>query len=202
MTFKQISIQVLLTGAMTLLFGCVKEQITEVKKPIRVNSFTMDVDGQEWEPGQLGDDDCIRTYNGAWSWIGENPYFNISAWRDPKGHIDIDSKNVLQIQVMNVKELGKYPIAGAYTKSFQSFAFFRVTKEDGSFIRYVNKTEKPSFIVDFKQFAPRPNTNLKSVDGVFSGILYNELNPLDSIVISNGTFTLKHTNGYNFDQCN
>ena len=42
---------------------------------------------------------------------------------------------------------------------------------------------------------------LHGIKGSFAGTLYNEANPMDSLIISRGTFTLKKVNWYNFNQC-
>ncbi|MEQ7802050.1 DUF5025 domain-containing protein [Pedobacter sp. ASV1-7] len=173
----------------------------EKKNPVLVNSFAMEVDGLLWQPGQVGKEECNRTFKGAWSSLGEKPFFNISAYRDAKGRTDADSENVLEIQVMNVRETGEYKLTGSYLESFKSYALFKITKQDGSSGMYSNKHDISSFTVSFEQFISRPGTNLKGVKGAFYGTLYNEKDPLDSIVIKRGAFVFKKTNEYNFRQC-
>lgn len=200
--YKRIYTQFLFISFAALLSSCVKDQISmEEMKPVPVNSFAMEVNGKAWQPGQIGEDECMRTYNGAWSKTGNIPYFNIIAYWDPKGLTDVNSENVLNMQIFDVNQLGEYKLKGSYLESKASYVFFKVHKLDGSFTRYTNKRESSSFTVEFKEFIAVTYGSLKGVSGVFYGTLYNESNPLDSITITRGAFTLKKTNFYNFDQC-
>lgn len=193
---------VLFISLIVLISSCVKDQMSiEKKNPVLVNSFAMEVDGQTWHPGQIDKEECHRTFKGAWSSLDEKHFFNISAYRDAKGRTDADSENVLQIQVMNVRGTGDYKLTGSYLESFESFAFFKITKQDGSSARYSNKHDISSFTVSFEDFISRSGTNLKGVKGAFYGTLYNDKDPLDSIVITKGAFIFKRTNESNFRQC-
>jgi hypothetical protein len=42
---------------------------------------------------------------------------------------------------------------------------------------------------------------INGIRGSFTGILYNEVDPRDSVTITRGAFVLKKVNWYNFDQC-
>ncbi len=48
--------------------------------------------------------------------------------------------------------------------------------------------------------APVQGGVVQGIKGSFAGTLYNEANPMDSLIISRGAFTLKKVNWYNFDQ--
>jgi hypothetical protein len=202
MSYKRVSIQVFLLSTIISLSSCHKDDVSveEEKAPL-VNSFAMELNGKAWQPGQIGKDECMRTYNGAWSSIGENPFYNITAYWDPKGVADHSSENILRLQIMNLRSLGEYKPRDSYIDPFKSYALFSVKKPDGSSIRYINKGNVASFSVVFQEFITLPNTSIQGVKGTFYGTLYNEVNPLDSITITRGTFTLKKTNWYNFDQC-
>jgi len=200
--YKRIYTQLLFLSFAALLSSCAKDQTSiEKKKPTPVNSFSMEVNGQEWQPGKKREDECSRTYNGAWSKLNLKPYFNISAYRDQNGKTGADSESLLEIQVMNVEGLGEYKLMGSYLKSFESYVYFIANQPDGSRSMYSNKHDSSSFTIRFEQFMERPNTELQGVKGVFFGTLYNVKNPLDSIVISKGAFTMQKTNWYNFNQC-
>jgi len=199
--YKRIFIQLLFLSIFVCLSSCNKEQVLlKPKKPLPLNTFAMEVNGQAWQPGQIGKDECMRTYYGAWSSL-DYSFFNIVAYRDPQGLADASSENALQIQIMNVTGLGKYELTGSYLESFKSHASFTVKKPDGSHVRYINRRDVSSFFVVFEKFIPVPKTDIKGVKGVFYGTLFNEVNPLDSITLTQGNFTFSRTNRYNFDQC-
>lgn len=185
-----------------MLFSCQKDSVFfEKKKSTPLNTFSMQVNGREWEPSQIGDDICRRTYNGAWSALGNTPFFNITAYRDPEAQTSYLAENSLDIQVMNIKGLGKYLLTGSYLGSRESYASFRVNKPNGIYVRYVTTPGKSYFVVEFKAFSPIPGTTLQAVKGVFNGTLYNDKDLRDSVIIDNGTFTFNRPNRYSFDQC-
>lgn len=173
----------------------------EAIKPQIVNTFAMQVNGQDWEPGRFGKEPRNRTFNAAWSWLDRRPFFNISAYRDSNGKTGAESDNSLQLQIMDAGAAGSYGLRGSYLKSFSSHAFFWSTKPEGSKVRYVNSESSNAFKVVFEQFTERPNTTLKGVKGSFFGTLYNEKDPSDFIVIKRGYFSFQRTNGYDFRQC-
>ncbi|MEJ7559294.1 MAG: DUF5025 domain-containing protein [Pedobacter sp.] len=198
---NHISLQVALLSFVFFFSNCTREDISEVtKKALPVNTFGMRVNGKAWEPAQVGTNECLRTYHAAWSKINY-PYFNIVAYMNPEGLKTDSALNLLQLQIMNVTELGKYELMGSYLTDFKPYAFFLLKKPDGGFIRYVNKRDVASFYVEFERFIPRPRTDLHGVIGSFYGTLYNEANPLDSVIITSGRFTFNKTNHYDFNQC-
>ncbi|RYD86338.1 MAG: DUF5025 domain-containing protein [Sphingobacteriales bacterium] len=187
---------------LTLAMGCSKDNSApSAIKPRVVNTFAMQVNGRDWEPGKSGTAECNRTFNAAWSWLDGRPYFNITAYRDPNGNTGAQSNNILQLQVMDADATGSYALNGSYWESFSSHAVFRATKPDGSRVSYVNKRGSNTFKLVIDQFTPRPNTMLRGVKGSFSGTLYNEKDPLDSMDIKRGDFVFQRTNFYDFSQC-
>jgi hypothetical protein len=199
--YKQISIPMLFLSIFVSLSSCNKQQVSlEPKKPVPLNTFAVEVNGRAWLPEQIGKDECMRTYYGAWSSL-DYPFFNLVAYRDPQGLTGAGSENALNIQIMNVRGLGKYELTGSYLESFKSYAFFTMKKPDGSRVRYINRRDVSSFSVVFEAFIPLEKTNIQGVKGVFAGTLYNEVDPLDSIKLTHGDFTFNRPNRYSFNQC-
>jgi hypothetical protein len=105
----------LLLGFLLSLANCTKEGISEkIAEQLPINSFGMEVNGKIMEPGQIGDNECLRTYYSAWSARGNNPYFNIVAYVNPEGLKSDTARSRLDIQIMNVTSLGKYKLPGSY----------------------------------------------------------------------------------------
>ena len=199
---NRIFISILSLGFLLSLANCTKEGIAEkVEEQLPINSFGMEVNGKTMEPGQIGDNECLRTYYGAWSARGNNPYFNIVAYVNPEGLKSDTARSRLDIQIMNVTDLGKYKLTGSYLGDLDPYAYLSLKKPDGSSVRYLNKKDIASFYVEFEKFIPLPNTNLQGVIGSFYGTLYNEKNPADSVTIVNGKFTFNKTNHYDYNQC-
>ena len=199
---NRIFILLLSLGFLLSLANCTKEGISEkVEEQLPTNSFGMEVNGKAMEPGQIGNNECLRTYYGAWSARGNNPYFNIIAYVNPEGLKSDTARSRLDIQIMNVTGLGKYKLTGSYLGNLDPYAYLSLKKLDGSSTRYLNKKDIASFYVEFEKFIPLPNTNLQAVIGTFYGTLYNEKNPADSVIISNGKFTFNKTNHYDYNQC-
>jgi hypothetical protein len=200
--YNRVLIQALFLCILISFASCNKEGVPlEPVKAHSLNTFGMEINGEAWEPGQIGKDECMRTYYGAWSSLNAIPFFNIVAYRDPTGLTGVKSENALQIQIMNVNGLGKYDLTGYYLESLKSNASFAVKKLDGTYVRYINRRGVPSFFVVFTKFITIPKTDIKGVEGSFYGTLYNEVDPLDSITLTKGNFTFNKPNRYNFDQC-
>jgi hypothetical protein len=182
--------------------NCTKEQISEeVEEQLPINSFGIEVNGKAMEPGQIGNNECLRTYYGAWSARGNKPYFNIVAYVNPEGLKSDTARSRLDIQIMNVTGLGKYELTGSYLGNLEPYAYLSLKKPDGSSVRYLNKKGIASFYVEIEKFIPLPKTNLQGVIGSLHGTLYNEKNPADSIIIRRGKFTFNKTNHYDYNQC-
>lgn len=182
-----------------LIFSaCEKEEIRkEVKTP--VNSLSMKVNGEYWEPSVPDGDSCRSTfYCLSGGWINtdgaERPFYEIYSYKDPNALDDYRSENQFRFQIMNVKQPGIYPITGFYGFDTEPYAIF-VLNKDGVNKRYVNKTNEISFIATVNELVPTKLITFTGIKGFFQGTLYNEKDPLDSLVITNGQFTFKTGNG-------
>ncbi|MES2730235.1 MAG: DUF5025 domain-containing protein [Bacteroidota bacterium] len=204
-TFPVLNPYLLTLALLALLLSCQKEKVIQEQKPQPLNSFSMRLNGQVWQPSQIGKEVCMRTFHGAWSAVTENsqqkPFYTISAYKDPQAKVDYTSENAFKFQISNVKKTGLYEIKGSYTEDFSSYALFTINKPDGTYNRYVNKITHGSFFVEVSEFIPTPASELSGIRGTFYGTLYNEKNPLDSLIFQGGEFTLKKINWYNFNQC-
>lgn len=202
---KHLTEQTLFLSLLLLMGSCQKEEILEKQNFNFLNSFTMQVNRQSWEPSQVGEDKCMRTYNAAWAALIGNgvrkPYYTISASRDSKAAATSQSENVFRLRIFNVQETGAYPITGSYVEPFNSFAVFSVIKPDGTYVQYINKFDKPAFVVEVTEIIPIPGSAVTGIKGTFQGTLYNEINSLDSLTFSRGAFTFKKLNRNNYNQC-
>ncbi|KAA3437801.1 DUF5025 domain-containing protein [Rufibacter hautae] len=185
------------------LGSCQKDAPEPEPKPTPVTSFSMQLNSQRWQPSQVGEDKCMQKFHGAWSRIttneGSRPIFTIEAKNDIAG--ESRREEYLRIQISNLKTIGVYAITDAYTKDFFSHASFRVNRPGETVKHYTNKTDKPAFWVEVKEFIDLPEFSHKGIRGTFYGTLYNEVNPKDSITIHQGEFLFKKVNWYNYDQC-
>jgi hypothetical protein len=198
----------LLLAALAGLPGCRQEEPARPQqKPQPINAFSMYLNGRYWEPSGIGADPCQRTFNGAWSAITTAddqriPYYTVVACRDGRSRTSAESENALRIQIMDVQKAGRYPISGAYQGYYTSHAVLSMNAPDGTRKRYVNRAGSDAFVVEVTEFfAPLTELPVNGIRGTFHGTLYNEADPLDSLTISRGAFTLKKVNWYNFDQC-
>ena len=180
----------------SLLSGCKEE---EAKARVSINSFSMEVNGQLWMPFQSKDDPCASTYGGHSSDLGEIPIYTIYAYRDPAGIDDATSDNLLRIRIMNVTKPGAYPLDGTYKEDFESYFIFAVQQPAGNAKRYVNDPGRSPFVINVQELIPIKYSPTKGIKGSFSGILYNEADPSDSLTIENGKFTFNIVN-VNYDR--
>jgi len=203
--FTLLTKQIFFLSLLLLLMSCQKEDLAKEQNAQPLNSFSMQLNGRSWQPSQIGEDECMRTYHGAWSEVTQNgvkkPYYTISAYRDSKALATAQSENGLRLQITNVQKTGTYNLTGSYQQSFDSYAVFSVRKPDGTYSRYINKVNKPSFVVEVSEFIPISGSSVTGIKGAFYGTLYNESNSLDSLTFTRGAFTLKKVNWYNFNQC-
>ncbi len=202
-------------GLLILLLACGTEDVKKEQKPQSVNAFRMLLNGAPWEPSRIGQDECMRTFGGAWSSAtdntGKRPYYTVWAYQDPRwesedsedGDVpEYESDNIFLFQVMDVWEPGRYSITGSYKDHISSYARFHVQKPGGTSKLYVNKANSSSFVVEISEIcAPLSELPVNGIKGSFYGTLYNEANPQDSLTIRRGEFTLKKINWYNFNQC-
>jgi hypothetical protein len=158
----------------------------------------MQVNGEVWTPYQEKDDPCNSTYSVQYADYGIIPLYTIYAYRDPAGRYDAYSENLLRMRVMNVTEPGMYPLDGTYKEDFDSYIIFAAQQPTGDAKRFVNDTSKSSFVVNVQELTPGVYSSTKGIKGSFSGILYNEADPSDSLTIEKGEFTFKVV-GANYD---
>jgi hypothetical protein len=203
---KQLAASAFFVSMGFSLSGCEKEEplAAEIIKPL--NAISMQVNGQRWQPAQIGEDDCRQTFSVSRSALtgsgGVNkPFYTIWAYQDPKAVANYQSENVFRLQFMNVEKVGSYPITGSYKQDFSSFVVFTLNKPGAPSSRYINKTDRANFKVEVNAFYPIPTSFSTGIEGTFSGTLYNESNPQDSITIAKGAFTFKKVNWSTFNQC-
>ena len=171
---------------LVLLTGCKSNKSEEPKPPVVMNSFSMRVNDQEWKPFQSKEDPCNSTYAGSASALNENPFYVISAYRDPTGRADAYSENLLRLQVMNVTKPSIYPLDGTYKENFDSYIIFVTQRPKHG--RYVNMPSRSPFVVTVTEIPVKKGYVIPGLKGTFSGILYNEQDPSDSLVIEKGEF--------------
>lgn len=185
MTFSQVKFTYSSLIIVSLLMGCKHE---EPKIRAAINSFSMQVNGQLWTPFQSKDDPCTSTYSGSYADLGDIPFYTIYAYRDPAGRADAYSDNLLRMQVMNVTEPGVYQLNGTYKEDFDSYFLFVVQQPAGNATFYVNDPSRSPFIVNVAEIPTRKLATIPGIKGFFSGILYNEADPSDSLIIEKGKF--------------
>nr|WKN40366.1 DUF5025 domain-containing protein [Tunicatimonas sp. TK19036] len=129
---------------------------------------------------------CKSTYNGSFGYLGAMPMYTIYAYRDPEGRDDYLSENFLRTRIMDVTDTGTYLLNGSYENDFDSYFLFVVRESAEDSKRYINNPAKESFSFHVKEFFPTEYSDSRGFKGSFSGVLYNEDDPKDSLVISQG----------------
>jgi len=191
-------IQLLGLGLLILALGCnKKDKLKEDLKPL--NSFSMYLNDQFWQPSLIDNDSCFSTFHCDYSEIGEMPFYTIIAYKDSQSRANTLSENMIRIQIMNVNSTGLFNISDPFG-DFNSYAMF-VINESGNQKIYQNSATKISSEIIIEEMLPIDGSILTGIRGSFSGILYNNVNPNDSIVIDNCKFTFKKINWANFCQC-
>jgi hypothetical protein len=195
---KKLRIRLLLVvGLMILGFGCKKNNESENLVPL--NSFSMVLNDQLWQPSTIDDDLCYSTFACEWSAIGQTPLYTIRAYKDSQSKVDYTSSNIFRLQIMNVQSVGVYNINDSYG-DFTSYARF-IKNESGNQKIYENSVTKTTSIVRIDEMLPKEGSCLVGIKGTFSGILYNVNNQNDSIIIEDCKFTFNKINWRNFCQC-
>lgn len=180
---------------LAIMNSCQETEIT--KEKINLNSFSMTLNGNSWEPSIV--DPCTKTFQCNMSALSENKFYNIEAYKDPLLEASYKSENYFALQVMNVNEVNTYVIDGDFG-GFENYARLTINDLAGA-KKYQNKKQDSSFQVEVTALFNTPNTGTTGIEGTFSGYLYNLENAEDSIKIENGKFTFRKTNWYNFNQC-
>jgi len=194
-----LKIGILLTGLLIFVLGC-SEKIDIKQESKILNSFSMNINKQIWQPSVIGDDSCSVALRCEMSTIhGDKNYYTITMYKDSKLRTDFESENIFYLQIMDVISTGTYVISDPFG-DFKSYARF-VKNESGNQRIYDNSTIHASSKVQVEELIPKSGSALIGIKGSFSGILYNRVNPKDSIVIDNCLFNLKKLNRNNFCQC-
>lgn len=190
-------------GLLTLFLGCQEDELVQEIQPL--NSFSMNLDDRLWEPSIVAEDECMRTFQCFRSSVSGNnqeiPFYNIKAYKDPQAKSNFESENFMELQISDVQVTGNYEISGSYKEDFSSHVLFIVREPGGASRSYVNEVNGNSFVVEISEFIPIDGFSLPGIKGFFHGTLYNEDNPLDSLVFRSGEFTFKKINWFNFNQC-
>lgn len=195
---KKLKIRLLIVlGVLILGFGCKKNNDTKNSNPI--NSFSMVLNDQLWQPTIIDDDLCYATYSCEWSAIEGTPFYTIKAYKDSQAKADNTSENIFWLQIMNVQSTGVYNITDSYG-DFTSYARF-IINESGNQKIYGNSVTKLTSKVTIDEMLPNGGSPFTGIKGTFSGILYNITNQNDSIIIKDCKFTFNKINWADFCQC-
>ncbi|HZK93698.1 MAG TPA: DUF5025 domain-containing protein [Prolixibacteraceae bacterium] len=195
---KYLKINLLGLGMLIFILGCTKKE--ELKQdPNPLNSFSMTINDQLWQPSIIGTDSCSVAYCCESSAVDQIPFYKITAYKDPIYRTDGDSENIFFLQVMGVYGKGVYPISDSFG-DFKSYARF-VINEPGNHKIYDNSTTKETSIVRIDEMIPLEGFSFIGIRGTFTGVLFNVDNANDSIVIDNLKFTFKKINRRNYYQC-
>jgi len=189
-------LNIYLLAFLLIVFGCNEENELE-QSPL--NSFSMNIDDQPWQPSIIENDPCFSTFHCEWSAIDQVPFYTIKAYKDSKSRTDHMSQNFFRIQIMDIDSIGLYNISDPHG-DFNSYAMF-INNESGTQEIYENSATENTSIVEIEEIIPIKGSDLNGIKGSFNGILYNKNNPNDSIVIDNCKFNFKKINWRNFCQC-
>ncbi len=185
-----------------------KKEDTEPNYPKRMNYFSMEVDGEAWQPSFIDNDTCKQTFKGLQSGVSTSngiiPFYNIDAHKDPNSLSGVAAENMLRMQIMNVTRTGKYEIKNSYRVHFDSFVSFQIRKDkDGNDKKATYTIDSTKNVFDF-YVDELVDTNMlganQGIIGRFEGNLYNIENPLDSVIITNGKYKFTRINWR--DNCN
>lgn len=185
------SLKLKLVGFCLLIFaiGCDKED-DELKQGLNpLNSFSLHLNDQLWQPSLIDNNSCFPTLRWQYATVDGNPRYTINAYKDPQATISNKSKNVFSLQIMNVNSPGLYYITDSYG-DLSSYAKF-VINEDGNQKVYENSVTDTTSVVRIEEFYLNDGSEIIGTKGSFSGILYNRENQSDSIKIDNCRFILK-----------
>jgi hypothetical protein len=200
LAMKTSSIQCLLYTS-TVLIVCLTACCNKPEEPkarVPVNSFSMHINGWLWKPLEPEGDPCRGTFTCNYSEIsGGNPFYIISAYYDPNGKTDADSESLLYMQIMDVNLPGTYALDGSYRNAFDSYIVSR--QQPPSLKFYANNPQRSPFTVQVQDIFPLKYSFSKGIKGTFSGTLYNEADPADSLMVEQGQFRFAVVNYH--DHC-
>ena len=160
----------------------------------------MVLDGRKWEPDQDEQDSCKAGFSCRYAdlvrpGVGLSPKYVIVASRDPKGFEVADhikSENYLRMQVPDVRQPGAYVLDGTWRGHFLPFMTFSVRQPDGTYKIYVNDARRTPLVVNVSEIVRDVSISMPGIIGTFSGGLYNEKDPSDSLVVTKGEFNLTY----------
>jgi hypothetical protein len=195
---KIFKMKLLGLGLLIFVLGCNKEN--ELKQDLKpLNSFYMSLNDQLWKPSLIDNNPCSSTFRCDYSEVDLIPFYTIKAYKDSQSRTNYLSENFLRVQIMNVNSTGVYNISDPYG-DFNSYARF-IINEMGVQKIYENSNTKVSSVVKIEEMIPIEGSYLTGISGSFSGILYNKVNPNDSIIIDNCKFSFRRLNRSDFSQC-
>jgi hypothetical protein len=190
----KMKIRLLGLGILFFVVGCNLVDVLD-RDSKSSNSFSMSINGQLWQPSLIDNDASCPTFECEYTLLNDNPFYTIIAYKDSQSRTDFESENIFRIQIMNVDKIGVYNTSDTYG-DFNSYAKFEIN-ESGIQKIYENSTTKINSFVRIDEMLPIASS-IDGIRGSFSGILYNNENLKDSIVIDNCTFTFKKLNCGNF----
>lgn len=124
--------------------------------------------------------------------------YTIEAKRDPRDLPEAYSE-YLYLKVLNVTQPGTYLLNGTYKKDFGSSFLFVVQPPTGKSKSYVNDPSRSTFVVNITAITYWKQLSIPGIKGSFSGVLYNEEEPSDSLIIEKGAFNFHSlTSSYNY----
>ena len=182
----------------TMLVGC-QPQKDSPKVKVRMNWFSMQVNGQDWIPGVAPNDPCSGAFGSSYTDVtcndgrGTIPVYFFRAFRDPNKDYDYTTtESFANFEFAGAKEPGIYSLEGSRKQEFTSnFMFGLKQPSTGKRKRYINDPSRKPFIVNVKAIYRDHSKVIPGIEGSFSGVLYNEENPSDSLIITKGEFMFK-----------
>ncbi len=179
-----------------VLESCQDDDPSSARAP--KNLFSMMIGQELWQPFENKENPCQSTYIANFGYLNADPMYTIYAYNDPKGIENTDSESYLRIRIMDVSDTGIYTLDGSYQNDFDSY-FILVSNKAKEKKRYVNNSQKTPLQFHVEEIIPIEGHDARGFKGSFKGVLYNEVNPQDSIVISHGQFKFNVVNYY--DHC-
>jgi hypothetical protein len=194
-------IVLLLIASNVSFFSCEREDTLVTGEKKSLNALSMEVNSEFWEPSIPYGNVCKKTVSCYEGGFGGGPdgyvnFYEIYAYKDPRGRDDHRAENRLRIQVTDANKLGIYELKDSV---YWNYAVYNITTPDGTKKYYYNSTKKVSFTMEIEKFIKTKSNAFTGIEGNFHGVLYTKENPLDSLVITNGLF--KFIVGNNADQC-
>lgn len=173
-------------------YSCKKESAETPKKQEHLQYFKATVDnkpvGIELPMGENRE-----LYNGSWTGVGmangeEKEMYTVHVAL-PKELLNSNRGSVLRFQIFDIKKK-EYQISndapGPNNLSSHVFLWKDAGAEGET--TYSTSSLKKPFKVEITKYESPYKSNLRTVGGKLSGVLYNTKNLMDSIVIQNGSF--------------